>query len=264
MSVYIPSRARSTRLDKVMPAWIEQDMDIQLVVPFGEYQAYVDVVRSNGWDVAVLKSPRSVDGIGATRRFIIEHAKKAGLGEIIMCDDDFKPMPDTDMWDLLDAAKDQYAVGVAASYGYNDFLSGGKLSELSGVILCPGGWGHNVYSLNVENVLGCGNFDAALGFYEDDELQREGVALGMPWLVHCDVWMTSLGKRGDAGGCQAPYSTSEDRAAAMLRCAKIVEKRWPKYVNITKAGYRMSWKKMLDDYIPGWQGLSAIHGGSLE
>lgn len=269
MSIYIPTCGRYEMLQKTVPRWLEQNiLPVRLVVPAGQYAEHVHMRNAMGWDgVFVVGLPSDSWGIGSSRHFCVEHAARMGYGEIIMSDDDYRPSNGTDVSLLLEAAKDPLALGVGAARGLLDRFNSGALSRLSGVIFCPGGWGFMVYSLNIANTLECGNFDPELSFCEDAELMRNGIVRGLPWLLHCDVWMDSVGKRYEPGGISSLFDGDRSaRDADESRCLRLVESRWPKYQHPMKDGVRsrMSWSKMYDDYMPGWRALSALHGGTLD
>jgi hypothetical protein len=176
-------------------------------------------------------------------------------------------MPITDNFSkLIEVARKPHVLGIGATQPYHDLLAGRKLSQIGGPILCPAGWGQMLFALNIENALRCGNYDPALHTMgEDAEMARYGIArFKIPWLVHCDVKWTGLGARFAPGGISTMYASREERDAAEFECKKIIHNRWPKYVTNTPAKYACQWKKMLNDYIPNWQELSALHGGSLE
>jgi len=270
MSVYIPTCGRIEMLKKTVPWWIEQELGIRLVVKPEEYDEHVNLRDSQGWrgPVSVLRLPRRYSkGIAASRRFCIEHAARMGYTEIIMSDDDHRPSNGTDAGMLLDAVRDHPdALGVGSVCSMLDRFHQGRLSQLHEVILCPSGWGLMVSALNVQNVISLGNFDVGLTYQSDTELMRNGITRGMPWLIHCDVWVTSVGKRFAPGGIAGTFNSIAERDAEMARCLRLIESRWPRYQRPMKDGVRsrMYWAKMRDDYTPGWRELSALHGGSLD
>jgi TET-Associated Glycosyltransferase len=271
MSVYIPTVGRPGILCKTVPRWLEQDIrPIRLVVPAREYDAHVRLRDEQEWEgVCVTGLPPDNWGIGASRRFCVEHASRQGYSTIIMCDDEYRPLRKSDARLLLDEAEDPYCLGIGAVRGLTDRFNQGKLSALSkagaGAILCPGGWGFVCFALNVKNAIGVGNYDAGLSFCEDAELARNGIDNGMPWRVHCDVWAEALNKRYGEGGINSLFRSPQERKADEDRCLRLIESRWPKYQVPIKDGAasRMYWQRMLDDYLPAWRGLSALHGGSL-
>jgi len=256
-------------LKKTIPRWIEQDLPIRLVVTGSEFKSHVALRDSQGWrgSVTVVKlPPRYRLGIAAARRFIIEDASARGYSEIIMTDDDHRPSAGTDVRLLLSAARDfPESIGVGSVCSMLDRFHQGRLSELHEVILCPSAWGMMTSALNVKNVLALGNFDTELTYQSDTELMRNGLVRGMPWLIHCDVWVDSVGKRFAPGGIAGTFPNVEARDAEMARCLRLIESRWPKYQRPMKDGVRsrMYWAKMRDDYTPGWREFSALHGGSL-
>jgi hypothetical protein len=203
-------------------------------------------------------------GIGYARNYAVKHAKATNLEAIIMSDDDVHIHPNSDAYELIDAVLHPGVLGVGATRSLHDRFTNGAISANDGVILCPGGWGFTIHGLNVKTAIECGNFNPALhSFGEDAELARQGIAKGIPWRVHCGVQFVSLNKRLDPGGFSAKYHTLEGRLAGELECRKIIHKRWPDYTSEPDKKPRVAWQRMLDDYVPGWRGASAIHGGDL-
>jgi hypothetical protein len=166
---------------------------------------------------------------------------------------------------LLDEADKPNVIGVGATRSLHDRFTGGAISRLNGPILCPGAWGFMLYSVNVNTVLRLGNFDARYhALCEDLELATRGIAAGIPWRVHCDVKITSLGTRYAAGGMSTRFSDQGKRAEAERGCWAIFHKQWPQFTTTPEKRPRVSWQKMLDHYIPEWKEYSALHGGSLD
>jgi hypothetical protein len=182
---------------------------------------------------------------------------------MIMSDDDMRPTATSNMKWLLEEARKSNVVGIGATRSLHDRNSKGAISRNHGPILCPGGWGMQLFALNVNNTIEVGNFDSALDcFGEDAELERMGIAtIGIPWLVHCDVKCEAIGVRYDPGGMNS-FITDGTRALREIECRRIIHERWPMYTSEPERRPNMRWQKMLDDYITGWRELSAIHGGS--
>ena len=265
--VYVPTLSRLEMLQKSVPRWMEQGLTVRLVVPPGQWADHMALRDRMEWtDVYVLSLPERLSyGLGAARHYIVEHAYSRGLQSIIISDDDHRPKRDTNMWDLLAAAMDPEALGVGASRSLTDRFNGGALTRNSGVILCPGGWGFTVFGLNVPNALKCGNFDPELHTFADDaELARNGIVNGLPWRMHCDVWIEQLNNRYDPGGMNSLFGEDVDKRRESEReNLALLYSRWPKYVAPPDKKYRMAWSRMLTDYIPDWKSRSALHGGSL-
>jgi hypothetical protein len=265
--VYIPTLSRTDMLKKTVPNWIEQGLQVRLVIDRVEWSIHTKLKREENWgkDVYILPLPLSGRGMGYARNFIVHHAKKTALESIIMSDDDVHIHPNSNASLLLEEAEKPRVLGVGAVRSLHDRFTGGAISANSGPILCPGGWGFTIHGLNIDNALLCGNFDKQLhSFGEDAELARNGIVQGIPWRVHCDVEFVSLNKRLDPGGFSAKYSTLDARLEAELECRKIIHKRWPEYTSQPEKKPRVAWQKLLDDNIPNWKEASAIHGGSLD
>jgi hypothetical protein len=264
--VYIPTLSRLDILPKIIPQWIDQDLQVRLVIDRLEYGSHNALKRREGWGkhVYLLPLPSSRRGIGYARNFIVTHAKKTALKSIIMCDDEFFVHPNCNATELLIEAEKPGVLGVGATRSLHDRFTGGAISANNGVILCPGGWGFQLFGLNVQTALDIGNFDPLLHtFGEDAELARNGIKHGYPWRVHCDVKCVSIDRRQAPGGISSNYSTPEARLAAEKVCQDIIHKRWPEYTNHPDKRPRVAWQKLLDDYIPNWKVASAIHGGNI-
>jgi hypothetical protein len=265
--VYIPTLSRIGMLEKTIPKWIDQELQVRLIVERQEYREHSALKRRLKWgkEVYILPLPSSGRGMGYARNFAVKHAQKTNLASIIMSDDDIFIHPDSNATDLLEEAEKPGVLGIGATRSLHDRFTGGAISANHGPILCPGGWGFTIYGLNVRTALDCGNYDIRLHtFGEDAELARNGITHGYPWRVHCDVTFVSMNKRFDPGGFSAKYSTPEARAAAELQCQAIIRSDWPEYVSQPGKKFRTSWAKFLDTYMPNWKECSAIHGGSLD
>jgi hypothetical protein len=264
MTVYIPTMSRYDNLRKIVPAWLKQNIPVRLVVEAAEFSAHSSFRDEQGWKglVRVIPAPRDHLGIGYARGFCVTHARHSGLESIIMSDDDMRPV--SDAWPLLDYAENNGVLGIGAVRGIHDRFTGGAVSANRGPILCPGGWGFQLFALNVRTAIDVGNFDKRLHSYgEDGELCRQGIARGIPWLVHCDVKCAAIGKRYAPGGISARFARPEYRTDAERQCLAIIHDRWPAYTNRPDQPLRVAWQKMLNDYIPDWRERSAIHGGML-
>jgi hypothetical protein len=235
---------------------------VVLVVEESEYGKHDVLIKSMGWDnVEAIIPPSYNRGVGYARRYAVSRASARGLRSMIMSDDDVMPSPDSNMKLLLTEAGKRGILGIGATRSLHDRYSGGVTAERDDIILCPGGWGMQLFALNIAETIKLGSFDSRLDcFGEDHELMRNGIAAGIPWLVHCGVKCVPLGVRYDPGGLNS-YIGDGDRAAREIACRNIIYRRWPKYTSIPEARPRMRWQKMMDDYIPGWRGKSAMHGG---
>jgi hypothetical protein len=156
-------------------------------------------------------------------------------------------------------------LGIGAVVQIYARFTGGAINNLGGPILWPGGAGFSVYGLNISKALECGSFDARLhSFGEDAELRRQGIAGGIPWRVHCDVWVDAVNQRNSPGGFMAKYDGDlAARTAAERQCRELIYARWPQYVSSPDKPPRMAWQRMLDHYVVGWRAHSALHGGTL-
>jgi hypothetical protein len=261
MSVYIITRNRPGNLKKIVPRWLEQRMHVMLVVEQEEYDNHLSLIRGMYWhnvDVLAVSGNR---GVGRARQAAVEHASAVGIRTMIMSDDDLRPASESLMSLLLTEARRPGVLGIGATRGIHDRFSNGITTERDDVILCPGGWGMQLFGLNVPMTVKLGNFDPLLDCWgEDHELMRNGIAEGIPWLVHCGVRCEPIGKRYDPGGLNA-YVAEDDRPAREMVCKKLIHERWPLYTSAPDKKSRMQWQKMMNDCIPNWRAKSAIHGG---
>lgn len=266
-AVYIPTLSRYDSLEKIVPAWLEQYVPIILVVDPSELKAHKRFRDERPWYpmVKIACVPKNGMGIGYKRRYCVTHAHEAGYDAIIMSDDDHKPRVSTDVYDLLDEAVKPGVLGVGATIQIYSRFTGGAINKLKGPILWPGGAGFSVYGLNVQAAIDCGNFDKRLhSFGEDAELRRQGIARGIPWRVHADVWCDAVNQRNSPGGFMAKYDGDlAARQAAETACRTLIYERWPQYVSSPDKPPRMAWQAFLEHYIPHWREMSALHGGSL-
>jgi hypothetical protein len=253
-------------LRKTVPFWLRQEMPVMLVIERREHAAHSKLVREEGWkDVQILPSPLSGKGVGYARKYCVEHASKSGLEAIIMSNDDFYVKPSSDAWLLIDEAEKSTTLGIGAMRPLLDFYTSGAISRNHGPILCPSSWGLYVWGLNIKNALSLGNYDPVFhSFAEDLDLQFEGIKHGIPWQLHCDVEYVSVTSRYNKGGIESRYGNVEARLTAERECMAIFHERWPDYVSPPGKKFRISWQKLLNDYIPDWKKASAIHGGSLD
>lgn len=266
-AVYIPTLSRYDSLEKIVPAWLEQDVPVILAVDPHELKEHVRFRDRKGWRslVGITPVPRSGKGIGYKRMHCVTHAYEMGWDSIVMSDDDHKPRERCDVTFLMDEAEKPGVLGVGAVIQIYARFTGGAINNLSGPILWPGGAGFSVYGLNVEMALECGNFDPRLyAFGEDAELRRQGIARGIPWRVHADVWCDAVNQRNSPGGFMAKFNGNlAARQQAETACRTLIYERWPRWVSSPDKPPRMAWQAMLEAYVPRWREMSALHGGSL-
>lgn len=261
MTAYIMTRGRIKNIRRILPFWERQQIPVNLVVESEEYEIHKD--NFQGPTVKVVPLPKKDQGFGFACNYAVRHAKMRGHRSIIMSDDDLHPETGSDFWKLLHEAEKPGVIGIGATRDLHDHFTKGATARNKGVMLCPGGWGQQIYALNVSMAMKIGNFDPKLDcFGEGHEIIREGIAWeAIPWLVHCGVRARAIGARYAAGGISSLYPDPKERARREERCREIIYERWPDYVSPPKTRPRVAWQRMLDDYIPGWRGLSAMHGG---
>lgn len=267
-AVYIFTKDRLELLRKVVPRWLEVapfSTEIYLVADRSE----APVLRKNFSliGVTILGLPRDNAGIGYARDYALRHAQRVGYRSILMSDDDVWPRPGADIQELLRLARLKKYLGIGMTHSYHDLLSDGATKDpANGLIFCPGGWGFNMFALNVHNAIKVGGFDPRLTcFGEDAELMRNGIANGFPWLVHCGIKFSQLGKRGEPGGIASlTGGISDVRMQQEQKCQFIINDRWPDFTTRPPKQSRMSWLKFYDHYMPDWRKKSFIHLGSLD
>jgi len=259
-AIYIPTLSRIDSLIKIMPAWLEYGYPIVLVVDPMELKQHVQFRDDQGWQgyVSIARVPFNDRGMGYKRRYCVQHAYEMGWDSIIMSDDDHKPRAGTEAGLLLNVAEKPDMLGIGATVQIYARFTGGRINDMHGPILWPGGAGFSVYGLNIRNVLEVGSFDPELhSFGEDAELRREGIASGFPWYVHADVRVDAVNQRNSPGGFMAKYDGSlAARTAAERECRALIYERWPQYVSHPDKPPRMAWQRMLNDYIPDWRRYS--------
>jgi hypothetical protein len=111
------------------------------------------------------------------------------------------------------------------------------------------GYGHMIFGLNIPNMHGLGiEFDPRLGGWEDDEIERQSIAAGIPWYIYAGARGACLPPRnkGRAGGIQ---SLPAKRALIEARAKKIIRDRWPAYMSGPGKPWRCQWAKMIRDHI---------------
>lgn len=262
MTAYIITRNRLDNLKKIMPRWIDQGISVVFVVERVEQWRHERLIKSMDWvDARVISPDQQNRGVGYARAFAVRDASHHHLSSIIMSDDDMRPANGSDMGILLREADRVNVLGIGATRSLHDRFSGGVTKNHKGIILCPGGWGMQLFALNVTNAIAVGNFDERLDCYgEDHELMRNGIVYGLPWLVHCGVKCEAIGVRYDPGGLNS-YIDGDNRSEREIACQRIIYRRWPHYVNAPGKRPSTQWAKLMDQYIPGWRAESAIHGG---
>lgn len=265
-AVYICTKDRRDNLRKVVPRWMYTlpNTPIIVMVDDSAVEDHDDLARREGWagQVKILSTGKNNAGIGYARMKVVQHAANSDMKSIIMADDDIMPARNSYPNMLLRAARQPWVLGVGAVRSYHDFLSKGVTSLDDTLMLCPSGWGFQLYGLNVKNALAAGNFDSALNcFGEDAEMMRGGIANGIPWLLHRGVRAEPLGKRGAPGGISSLLPAERKKQEAI--CQQIIHDRWPEYTSKPPKPSRMAWQKFYDHYIPDWKAQSAIHGGQL-
>jgi hypothetical protein len=265
-NVYIVTRDRLDNLEKIIPRWLEQYFYVTLVIEHSEYMKHDALIRGMGVydDIAIISPKAENKGIGHARKYAVTNACLRGLRSFIMSDDDLRPHKDSVMADLVKEAEKPNVLGIGATRPLHDRFSHNMTRDRDDVIICPGGWGMQVFALNVRNTVDVGNFNPRLDCWgEDHELMRDGIVCGFPWLVHCGVKCEPIGVRYDPGGLHS-YIGKGNRSERELECRKLIYERWGNYVSKPDKRPRTAWARMMDEYIPNWRSKSAIHGGEWQ
>jgi hypothetical protein len=268
-AVFICTKQRFGNLMKVVPRWLDttpRHVPVILVTDKSEAADTKSLIAREQWPdrVWVYRLREDNAGIGFARHEALRLAGRKDYVSIIMADDDIMPKHGVSVNPLLRVARRDSVLGIGATRSYHDWLSNGVTGIRKDPILCPSGWGFQLFALNVQNTLSLGNYDPRLDcFGEDAELMRRGISAGIPWLVHCGVKCETIGNRHAPGGIASLTATPVSRSHREAQCQRIIHDMWPEFTSCPPKPSRMAWGKMYDRYIPGWRERSAIHGGSL-
>lgn len=271
--VYIPTRGRWDRLDKIADAWVFWGFTVVFVTEHDQEEASVQwrqrYCGANEHPAGMIKvlyiADRPGNGIGWVRDKIVTEAHRQRLDAFIMSDDDCYPdIQRVTPSALLEAVRTHPVLACAASHSQQDWMLKGVLSRRPNeVILAPHGIGYQLFAINTERAVEIGGFDASLKVYEDSEFHRQGVQFGYPWSQHTGVILKKTGRCGDPGGIQ-DYMAEAERERYAESVLAILSERWgPKFIRKTAKGYRQEWAKFYDHHLPGWRKWSAIHGGDI-
>lgn len=260
MDVWVPTMRRPDNIREIIPRWLavmEPKTHLWLVVAKNEAAVTAAIVAEGGWrdHVSVVRLPREVQGIGAIRGHIVKLAFQNGDRAMIMSDDDIYPHHSANLGNMRRIVRSTNILGVGCVTSYHSLLLGHRKDMLYGEepILATSGYGFRLFAINVDRAIEVGNFNPALDVsFEDAELMRQGVRRGMRWYLDPLVKAIPLGKRFEAGGIAALTGDPEERARRTDLNYRLCYTMWSKYM-AEPPKQRMSWKKMLDDYWPGWR-----------
>jgi len=148
---------------------------------------------------------------------------------------------------------DKSVIGCGASFSYHGLAIGNEVLKKKWRFPIAGGFGHILFGINVEaaNLVG-GYPEWATAWGEDTELQRLGIEKGMPWWYSTHVEMASVASRYSPGGLADQFK-GDRRKKAEVACHKKIYERWPHYVSPPDRLFRCYWKRMMEDYCPGWR-----------
>lgn len=262
MDVYIPTMKRLANLFDIIPRWrVHKEFvsQINLVVSHQEYRETDTFVKKHRWtdSVSVLPLPHHVFGIGAIRNWIVTQAMHNGEHHILMADDDIYPHHSANFNYLDEYIGLSNILGIGCITSYHSLLLGSRKDMMAGddLILAYSGYGFRLFALNVDTAVGIGNFDTHLDVsFEDAELMRNGLWNGLRWYLDPGLKANSLGKRFEAGGIEALTGSKQERDLRTQACYAYCYNKWPQYM-AEPPRKRMSWKKMLNDCLPGWESL---------
>lgn len=262
--VFIPTRARTGNLIKILPKWAAQkELDeVILVVDKREkddYKAARKALDSSLIkNVSVMAPKRSDIGIAAIRHFIVKQADRLGLDALIMSDDDCFPVPEDDITRLTRLLARTPTIGIGACFSFYGLMLGNDvITKTNKAYLVPGGMGYRCFSLDVPALMEADlNYEKRLTtWWSDAELCRDAMkALGYGWHVDTGAWCGSIGNRNTPGGLDDFAGGAKKRAKAVREMHKIVYEKWgPRYISPPDKRPMCRWKNMLDDYVPNWR-----------
>src|SRR3990170_5198777 len=250
-AIYIPTRKREHLLPKVIAPFLPYQLPIFIVT---DKQFVRDVKDALGVSpVEILSVAKQNRGIGYARAFIAEHAEEEAWSSYIMCDDDNTLIRETDLLGMLQFAIREDVLGVGAWKGtYSLFTGDSRMTRAAKrkreqAFLKAGGYGHMIFALNGDAMAsGEFSFDPRLNAYEDDELERQGIAQGIPWYIYTACQARYLGPRYAPGGLS---SHRKSRATMEKEAHEIIYKRWPEFISQPGKRFRCAWAKMVEAYI---------------
>lgn len=269
--VYIPTRGRWDRLEKIVESWHYWGFTVVLVTELDQEQEagsfYRQHVNKDG-DLRILYSTdKPGNGIGWVRNWIVEHAYACGYDSFVMSDDDCYPSQiHVNPMGLLEAVEAYPVLACAASHGQQNHFLGGLLdSHPNEVVLAANGICFQLFAINANRAIKVGNFDKTLKVYEDAEFMRSGIMHGFPWSLHTGVRMVKTGQSGDPGGIQ-DYIDVRYRESTLVDQTRLAlaGRHGGDMISVPPNRPRQSWAKFYDKYMPGWRRYSAGHGGSLD
>ena len=250
--IVMPTRDRQFRLEKCLPAWIEQDLPIFLITEPNQVIPTNRWLREMGWakEVRAVSQGAAGRGIGYARKRAMLYSHRANYGAVIMADDDITPKGD--VRELLRFVAEGRAMGCAGwmpNYGLW-VPDGNKIAKEPGLVVPMTGGPDRIFALNVRLTMLAGNFDERLDvLYENSEINRAGVNIGYLWYVHSSVHIKMLGKRNDPGGIVAHAGSLEQRLAREKNCHAVVHSNWPDYVSSPEKRYMCRWRNLIRDRI---------------
>jgi len=256
--VFIPTRARYDLVERIIPKWNEQveKPELYLVVERWERGRYSGIARKFD-NVEVLVLGKSNKGINYARRWIVQEAARSNLKKIIQADDDLFPHPSTDVRKLFDFdGLPTLGLGVMMPY-YGLMFGNDTIKAADRPLMSKGALGKRLFSLNVQDVIDIGNFDARLhSGWGDDELVRDGMAQKQyTWYVQAAVKGVSIANRFTPGGIN--HFHQEDvtsRLAGQEVSHNIIYKKWgAEFVSTPGGAMRFQWKKFMNKFVPDWE-----------
>lgn len=272
--VYIPTRGRWDRLEKIVQAWHFWGFRVYLVTELDQEESagqfYRDYHQHDNFtdDLRIIYgAEKPGKGIGYVRNWIVRIAADHNEDAFVMSDDDCYPANNTvDPRALCEAVRAYPVLACAASHGQQNHFLGGLLeSHPNQVVLAANGICFQLFATNTNRALNVGNFDTALKVYEDSEFMRCGIKNGFPWALHTGVRMVKTGRSGDAGGIQDYIDVSYRESVLVEETRNRLADRWgDDIIARPPKRPRQAWAKFYDRYIPNWREYSAGHGGSLK
>ena len=264
--VFIPTRGRPHVVRRLADIWHDEGFEVTFVVEPDEALDYIAKVPDCRVDVLSIKNA----GIGNARNHCVSLAASWGFKTMILADDDIKPGKFANMDTLVRSANHHKVLGVTARYSYHELALGYEIKHRDDLILLPTGT-FRLVSLNVDNVLKIGNYDAKLEYAEDCDLFLRGLQAGFPWMIHLGTWSNSIGNRYEPGGMLDFAGGADNLSAKKEDWHWDLYDKYPDFINDpAKADFtkqnsiRVAWRKAYDKLLPSWRDASALHGGNID
>jgi hypothetical protein len=208
-AVFVPSKSRADLLVKTVPYWEKARAWVHLVVEEHEAQDYEAALsRLDPTWVRLCILPKSWQGIGYARHWIVQEASRLGLDVVTIVDDDIGIASNIQV--LEDFVRIHPEIPGAASQ-FQDKFRRWAVRNQKGPILTNQNVIRQCISFNVERAVHLGWYSSHMGMLEDTDLLLSGMkAKQFPWVLHGDVESKHLARRHDPGGMLAVPTPLQD------------------------------------------------------